>query len=176
MKRLTKKQDKIARLRVKYPEATQTELASKLLVSRQRVQQVLAQPKVQSRVIEYLDSDPRTKEKAVVKKIADKTEAKTVKVFQTKDGKIIYSEPLDDHNIQLRAAELTLELRGTLKKSLDITSDGNPIKQGPDIVINCADISEEKLDKLIAATAPKTDKIDTLPALTEQPKPETDKI
>jgi hypothetical protein len=164
MRRLTKKQAAIARERVKNPEATQTEIGSKLGVRRQRVQKVLAQPHVQESIREALDKEPRLRVKAVVKKLADKTTAKSEKPFLGKDGEIIYSKPLDDHNIQLRATELALELRGNLKKSLDITSGGEPLQPTMAITINCADIPDEKLKLLIKAT-------DAVPAAKAQPAP-----
>ena len=163
MRRLTKKQAAIARERVKNPEATQTEIGSKLGVRRQRVQKVLAQPHVQESIREALDKEPRLRVKAVVKKLADKTTAKSEKPFLGKDGEIIYSKPLDDH-IQLRATELALELRGNLKKSLDITSGGEPLQPTMAITINCADIPDEKLKLLIKAT-------DAVPAAKAQPAP-----
>jgi hypothetical protein len=166
VKRLTKKQAAIARERLKNPEATQTEIGCKIGVTRQRVQRVLAQPHVQESIQESLYKYPRLQGKALGKKLSDKIEAKTEKAFLGKDGKIIYSKPLEDHSIQLRAVELTLELNGNLKKSLDLTSGGKPINNGPAITINCADILEEKLDKIIAAMAP-------VPMAKAEPVPKT---
>ena len=179
MRRLTKKQAAIARERVKNPEATQTEIGSKVGVRRQRVQKFLAQPHVQESIREALEKEPRLRVKALARKIADKTTAKSVKVFQTKDGEIIYSEPLEDHNIQLRAAELAFELRGNLKKSLDITSGGEPLQPTMAITIICADIPDEKLKLLIKATdaapavkaeAPPPDAADPAPAPASLPE------
>ena len=153
MRRLTKKQAAIARERVKNPEATQTEIGSKVGVRRQRVQKFLAQPHVQESIREALEKEPRLRVKALARKIADKTTAKSVKVFQTKDGEIIYSEPLEDHSIQLRAVELTLELKGNLKKSVELTGkDGEPLVPETNAIKS---LTRDELLSLIEATNPK---------------------
>ncbi len=179
MRRLTKKQAAIARERVKHPSATQQEIGDKLGTKRAHVARELAKPHVQESIREALDKEPRLRVKAVVKKLADKTTAKSEKPFLGKDGEIIYSKPLDDHNIQLRATELALELRGNLKKSLDITSGGEPLQPTMAITIICADIPDEKLKLLIKATdaapavkaeAPPPDAADPAPAPASLPE------
>lgn len=156
MKRLTRKQAKIARLAIKNPEATQQEIGDKIGMRQPHVARELAKPHVKNRIRELMDLDPRLKDKALVKKIGDKMEAKTVKVFCTKQGDIVYSDELEAHDIQIRAAELAVKLKGQLKESVEVTGkDGEPLVP-PTPPIDFSNWTEKQIDAFIAATAAAT--------------------
>ena len=55
-------------------------------------------------------------------------QAKITRVFCPKDGELVYSEPLEDHPTQLRAAEIGFKLRGDFpatKTTVDVQGLGN---------------------------------------------------
>jgi hypothetical protein len=70
-------------------------------------------------------------------------------------------------------SEALNRLLGKVRDALDLTSAGAPLgPTAPPIVINCADIPEEKLKLLIAATDPARTKPPAPPAAPATPAPE----
>jgi len=117
---VTPYQEAIIKARIENPQATQAEIANKLRIKQPRISETLAKPHVQVGIREAMEAQPCLRNKALAKTLAEKTKAKTVKVFQTKNGEIVYSKPLGDHGIQLQAVKLALELKGDLKNSVEI--------------------------------------------------------
>ncbi len=74
----------------------------------------LTKPKIQceiERVIESALDEAGATRKKVAEVLHNGLEAKTTRVF-CQDGKLIYSEPLEDHPTQVRAAEVVGRMRG----------------------------------------------------------------
>ena len=72
--------------------------------------QVVKNSEVQREIERVMQAEGLTREK-VVQALRNGLEAKQTKVF-CQDGELIYSEPLEDHPTQVRAAEVAGKLRG----------------------------------------------------------------
>ncbi len=73
--------------------------------------QVLKSIEVRREIERVLDEAGATREK-VAQVLHKALEAKITRVFCPKDGELVYSEPLEDHPTQVRAAEVVGKLRG----------------------------------------------------------------
>ena len=72
--------------------------------------QLLKNTQVEREIDRALDEVGATREK-VAQVLHNGLEAKTTRVF-CQDGKVIYSDPLEDHPTQVRAAEVVGKMRG----------------------------------------------------------------
>ena len=72
--------------------------------------QLVKNTEVQREIERVMEAEGLTREK-VVQALRNGLEAKQTKVF-CNDGELIYSEPLEDHPTQVRAAEVAGKLRG----------------------------------------------------------------
>jgi len=73
--------------------------------------QVLKNIEVRREIERVLDEAGATQKK-MAEVLKSGLEAKTIRVFCPKDGKLVYSKPLEDHPTQVRAAEVVGRLRG----------------------------------------------------------------
>jgi hypothetical protein len=73
--------------------------------------QLLRNTQVEREIDRVLDEAGATRKK-MAEVLRKCLEAKTVRVFCPKDGELVYSEPLEDHPTQVRAAEVVGKLRG----------------------------------------------------------------
>lgn len=124
-KRLTPQQRKIARLRVKHPDETQSEIAARVPTSREVVAETIAKPHVQDRIRELMDANPKLTDEALTKKLASKIEAKETKFFQH-EGRVMETRDVVDHGTQLKALEMAFELKGAMEKRIRVTQDPQP--------------------------------------------------
>ncbi len=72
--------------------------------------ETLRNPNIEREIDRALDGVGATREK-IAQVLHNGLEAKTTRVF-CQDGKVIYSDPLEDHPTQVRAAEVVGKLRG----------------------------------------------------------------
>ncbi len=89
--------------------------------------QVLKNIEVRSEIERIMDEAGVTG-KMLTQVLRGGLQAKITKVFCPKDGELVYSEPLEDHPTQLRAAEIGFKLRGDFpatKTTLDVQGLGN---------------------------------------------------
>ena len=73
--------------------------------------QILRNIEVRSEIERIMDEAGATRKK-VAQVLRKCLEAKITRVFCPKDGELVYSEPLEDHPTQVRAAEVVGKLRG----------------------------------------------------------------
>ena len=73
--------------------------------------QVLKSIEVRREIERVLDESGATRKK-MAEVLRKCLEAKTIRVFCPKDGVLVYSEPMEDHPTQVRAAEVVGKLRG----------------------------------------------------------------
>ncbi len=78
--------------------------------ARSTASEILTKPNVRREIERVLDEAGATREK-VAQVLHNGLEAKTTRVF-CQDGQVIYSEPMEDHPTQVRAAEVVEKLRG----------------------------------------------------------------
>ena len=71
----------------------------------------LTKPNIEREIDRALDEAGATQKK-MAEVLKSGLEAKTIRVFCPKDGKLVYSKPLEDHPTQVRAAEVVGRLRG----------------------------------------------------------------
>ncbi|MEE8606006.1 MAG: terminase small subunit [Nitrospiraceae bacterium] len=64
------------------------------------------------REIERVLDEAGATQKKMAEVLKSGLEAKTIRVFCPKDGKLVYSKPLEDYPTQVRAAEVVGKLRG----------------------------------------------------------------
>ncbi len=76
--------------------------------------QVLKNIEVRREIERVLDEAGATQKK-MAEVLKSGLEAKTIRVFCPKDGKLVYSKPLDDHPTQVRAAEVVGGYAGTFR-------------------------------------------------------------
>jgi phage terminase small subunit len=79
--------------------------------ARSTASEILTKPNVRREIERVLDEAGATREK-VAQVLHKALEAKITRVFCPKDGELVYSEPLEDHPTQVRAAEVVGKLRG----------------------------------------------------------------
>ena len=73
--------------------------------------QLVKNTEVRREIERVLDESGATRKK-MAEVLRKCLEAKTIRVFCPKDGKLVYSKPLEDHPTQVRAAEVVGKLRG----------------------------------------------------------------
>ena len=115
IKKVTRKQAAIARARVKYPEATQKEIAFRVGTSRENVNQVLAQPHVKARIREIMNNHKDTSLEGLHKRMVEGLNAKSIQFFQ-KDGVVTDKRTTIDHTTRHKHLETALELHGAREK------------------------------------------------------------
>ena len=78
--------------------------------------------------IERIMDEAGVTRKMVAQVLRKGLQAKITRVFCPKDGELVYSEPLEDHQTQVRTAELVSKLRGDFpatKTTVDVQGLGN---------------------------------------------------
>ncbi len=106
--------------------------------------QLLRNTQVEREIERVLDEAGATREK-VAQVLHNGLEAKITRVFCPKDGELVYSEPLEDHPTQVRAAEVVGKLRGDFPTTheqervalMQIQQTFNlvpPVKDKPDVI------------------------------------------
>ena len=78
--------------------------------------------------IERIMDEAGVTRKMVAQVLRKGLQAKITRVFCPKDGELVYSEPLEDHQTQVRTAELVSKLRGDFpatKTLVDVQGLGN---------------------------------------------------
>lgn len=124
MKRLTRKQAKLARARVKDPEGTLTEIGLRAgYAGKQQAKRALDTEHVQDQIRRLMDANPKLTNAALTKKLAAGLDATFVKVFQTKDGEIIESDEYEDLPTRHRYLETAAEWKGIAEKRVHVTGD-----------------------------------------------------
>lgn len=111
MKRLTKKQARIARERVKDPEASQREIGDRVGMTQPHVARELAKPHVQARVAELMERRPKLQDSALFKKLEEGLDATETKFFQ-KDGHVLEEKVCVDYPTREKYLGLAFELKG----------------------------------------------------------------
>lgn len=114
-RRLTLRQARIARARVKYPYDSQRKLGDRLGIKQPRLARELAKPHVARKIIELMDQHPLTTAPGLLKTLRDGLVAKETKVF-AHEGVIIDKIHLVDHKTRHSFLETALELRGLKNK------------------------------------------------------------
>ena len=115
-KRVSKKMAALARARVKNPEATLGELAEETGYSNQTsVWRALNTDTVKARIRALLEASPKTKVKALLRKLEQGLEAKETKFFQH-EGDVTETRETVDYATRHRYLETALELHGAREK------------------------------------------------------------
>lgn len=155
-RRLTRKQAKLARARVKDPEATLEELGKQAgYRDRTHAHRELKKEHVQQRIQDLMDAHPATTDAGLLKTLREGLQAQKTEFFQhevitgyvpVKDGRKIVRDskgkpklrPVKelkiiakdcvDHGTRHRYLDTAVELKGHKRKKLDVTSNGNTIK------------------------------------------------
>lgn len=118
-KRLTRKQEKAARERVKDPEATLSEIGEKSgYTTPQHVTRELNKPHVQARVRELMDASEKLRVPALLKKLEEGLDANEIKFFADK-GEVISERVTVDYPTRLGYLDRALELQGLKSKDKD---------------------------------------------------------
>lgn len=81
--------------------------------------QVLGSNKVRRQIERILDAGDATLEKGV-RVISEAMDAKDRRVFLSRSGKVIYSEPLTDHATRLKGSDQMFKLRGLYTQTLQV--------------------------------------------------------
>jgi hypothetical protein len=117
-RRITRKQAKLARERVKDPEATLPELAQRADYSdKSNVKRALDLPQVQQKVRELLAANPKTDLAALTKKLEEGLEATETRLFADK-GVIMDERELPDYSTRHKYMETAYQLHGAKDKSI----------------------------------------------------------
>ena len=127
-RRLTRQQQKLARLRVKFPDATLSELGRKADYDNPaNVKRALDREHVQQRVRDLMDASPKLRVPSLLKKIEEGLEANVVQYFADK-GKVRDKRVDRDLVTRHRYLDTALHLHGLKEKKIDVTSNGATIK------------------------------------------------
>ncbi len=122
-KRVTRRQEKIARARVSDPNATQQEISDKTRTTRPHVAVVLKMAHVQDRIRALMEAHPDTTLEGLTNTLRQGLKATKVKVFHSDLDGISYAAPLVDHPTRHRFLETGLELHGVMEKRIRIAGD-----------------------------------------------------
>lgn len=125
-KKLTKRQRKIVRTRLKHPDETQAEIGQRLGISQPHVARELAKPHVKAKFVDILDAAGVTDDR-IAKKVNQLMDAKETKHFAS-FGKVLDTREVEALGTQLAATNLAAELRGHKQKKIDVTSNGDTVK------------------------------------------------
>jgi len=157
VKRLTKKQAKLARERVKNPDATLSELSQRSAYhDKATAARELKKPHVQERIKDLMDARPALKDDALLKKLEEGLEAGKTEFFPhevtTGFEKVLDAEGKEildskgkpklravktleivtrdciDYPTRHRYLDTALDLKGHKQKKVDVTSNGETIK------------------------------------------------
>ena len=127
-RRLTAQQRKLARLRVKFPDATLAELGEKAgYYDAAKTKRALDTEHVQQRVRDIMDASPALRVPSLLKKIEEGLEANVVQYFADK-GKVRDKRVDRDLVTRHRYLDTALHLHGLKNKNIDVTSNGATIK------------------------------------------------
>lgn len=119
-KKLTRKQEKAARERVKDPEATLSEIGQRAdYDNKSNVHRELVKPHVQARVKELMDASPKLQVPALLKKLEEGLEAQEIKFFADK-GEVISERVTTDFPTRLGYLDRALELQGLKNKDKSV--------------------------------------------------------
>ena len=155
MKRLTRKQAKIARARVRNPDATQVEIGDKVGMTQPHVARELAKPHVQERIRQLMDANPRLTEKALTKKLVEGLNAKETKFF-AHEGVVVSTRNTIDYATRHRYLETALRLRGLASSVIEATGkNGAPLVPPAPVLppLDFSRLSDDQVGSLIAAVA-----------------------
>ena len=112
MKRLTTRQERLAKARIKYPRATLKVIGQKVGKSDPaHVHRELAKPHVKAYMKQLMDASPKLRLPAVLKKLEEGLDATEVKLF-SHEGEIIESAPMIDYSTRHKYLETALECHG----------------------------------------------------------------
>ena len=113
---LSRRLNKLARARVKNPDATLKELAAETGYSgAATVCRALNSESVKARIRELLEASPKLRVAALTRKLAEGLDAKEIKFFQH-EGKVTASRTTVDYGTRHRYLETALELHGAREK------------------------------------------------------------
>lgn len=137
-KRLTKKQAKLVKARIKSPEDSLSELGQKADYDNPaNVARALALPHVQDRMRALMDLNPATSLPGLLKKAAQGLEAKVMKIASF-EGQITDEREYEDMPTQARFLEITAGWQGLDKKTVRLSLDAPPpmtLAQARDIIL-----------------------------------------
>lgn len=123
-KRLTKKQERLARARVKNPHDTLFAIGKKAgYTGPMSAWRAVNQPHVKARIRELLDESPHLRVPALLDKLEEGLEANETKFF-AHEGRVVSKRTTVDYGTRHRYLETALELHGAKEK------------QGGDVVNN----------------------------------------
>ena len=122
-KRLTRKQAKAARERVKDPDASLSEIAKRSgYADKTNVHTALNKPHVQDRIRDLMDANPNLTEAALAKKLEEGLQAKEIKFF-AHEGEVVDERETVDYAVRHRYLETAADWRGISEKRVKLTMD-----------------------------------------------------
>lgn len=155
-KRITKRQRRILRARLKHPNESQKDLGSRLGMPPSNISKELSKPHVKAKLLDLMDARPALQDEALLTKLEEGLSAGKTEFFphEITTG---YEKVLDDGGNPIldakgkpkmravkkleivtrdcvdfptrhRYLDTALELKGHKRKKVDLTSNGNTIK------------------------------------------------
>lgn len=115
MKRLTANQKRIARARVKNPDASQREIGDIVGTSRPHVARELAKPHVKAYIRDMMDMSPKLQIPGLLKKLEEGLEATDTKFFANQ-GEVISERTTIDYATRRAYLDTALELHGARER------------------------------------------------------------
>lgn len=119
-KKLTRKQERLARAVVKNPESSLNELAAdaRMAGGTSSAWRALQTPHVKARIRELMDANPALQLPALTKRLEEGLGAREIKFFQH-EGRVVDERVTVDYGTRHRYLETALELQGATEKVPD---------------------------------------------------------
>lgn len=118
MKKLTRKQSKLVTARLRDPEATHREIGLQTGTIRSNVTRELNKPHVKLRIRELMDSRPKLRLPALLKRLEEGLESKKTQYFADK-GNVVDERTDNDMSTRKGYLELAVELQGAKEKTVE---------------------------------------------------------